>query len=163
MRLLRCILSRILHKNYIRKGENMRMMGLDVGDATIGVAASDELGMMAHGITTIRRTKIEKDLDSLKNIINEKNIKRIVVGLPKNMNNTIGPRGQISIDFAELLKETFPEQEIEMWDERLTTVAATRVLLEADMSRKKRKTVIDKVAAVFILQNYLDMQSSKKV
>ncbi len=141
----------------------MRMMGLDVGDATIGVAASDELGMMAHGITTIRRTKIEKDLDSLKNIINEKNIKRIVVGLPKNMNNTIGPRGQISIDFAELLKETFPEQEIEMWDERLTTVAATRVLLEADMSRKKRKTVIDKVAAVFILQNYLDMQSSKKV
>lgn len=138
-------------------------MGLDVGDATIGVAASDELGMMAHGITTIRRTKIENDLDSLKNIINEKNIKRIVVGLPKNMNNTIGPRGQISIDFAELLKERFPELEIEMWDERLTTVAATRVLLEADMSRKKRKTVIDKVAAVFILQNYLDMQSSKKL
>lgn len=141
----------------------MRMMGLDVGDATIGVAASDELGMMAHGITTIRRTKIENDLDSLKNIINEKNIKRIVVGLPKNMNNTIGPRGQISIDFAELLKDKFPELEIEMWDERLTTVAATRVLLEADMSRKKRKTVIDKVAAVFILQNYLDMQSSKKL
>lgn len=139
------------------------MMGLDVGDATIGVAASDELGMMAHGITTIRRTKIENDLDSLKNIINEKNIKRIVVGLPKNMNNTIGPRGQISIDFAELLKEKFPELEIVMWDERLTTVSATRVLLEADMSRKKRKTVIDKVAAVFILQNYLDMQSSKKL
>ncbi|MGB7606446.1 MAG: Holliday junction resolvase RuvX [Lutisporaceae bacterium] len=141
----------------------MRMMGLDVGDATIGVAASDELGMMAHGITTIRRTKLDNDLDSLKNIINEKNIKRIVVGLPKNMNNTIGPRGQISIDFAELLKEKFPELEIEMWDERLTTVAATRVLIEADMSRKKRKTVIDKVAAVFILQNYLDMQSSKKL
>lgn len=141
----------------------MRTMGLDVGDATIGVAASDELGMMAHGITTIRRTKIEKDLDSLKNIINDKNIKRIVVGLPKNMNNTIGPRGQISIDFAELLKEKFPELVIEMWDERLTTVAATRVLLEADMSRKKRKTVVDKLAAVLILQNYLDMQSSKKL
>jgi putative Holliday junction resolvase len=141
----------------------MRTMGLDVGDATIGVAASDELGMMAHGITTIRRTKIENDLDSLKNIINEKNISRIVVGLPKNMNNTIGPRGQISIDFAELLKERFPGIEVALWDERLTTSAAERVLLEADMSRKKRKTVIDKLAAVLILQNYLDMERSKKL
>jgi putative holliday junction resolvase len=139
----------------------MRMMGLDVGDATIGVAASDELGMMAHGITTIRRTKLEKDLDSLKNIINEKNIKTIVVGLPKNMNNTIGPRAQISIDFAELLKEKFGE--VVMWDERLTTAMARNALLEADMSRKKRKTVIDKMAAVLILQNYLDMQSSKRL
>jgi putative Holliday junction resolvase len=152
-----------LHKNYIEKGDNMRTMGLDVGDATIGVAASDELGMMAHGITTIRRTKIENDLDSLKNIINEKNISRIVVGLPKNMNNTIGPRGQISIDFAELLKERFPGIEVALWDERLTTSAAERVLLEADMSRKKRKTVIDKLAAVLILQNYLDMERSKKL
>jgi putative holliday junction resolvase len=141
----------------------MRMMGLDVGDATIGVAASDELGMMAHGITTIRRTKLEKDLDSLKNIINEKNIKTIVVGLPKNMNNTIGPRAQISIDFAELLKEKFAEVEVVMWDERLTTAMARNALLEADMSRKKRKTVIDKMAAVLILQNYLDMQSSKRL
>jgi putative holliday junction resolvase len=141
----------------------MRMMGLDVGDATIGVAASDELGMMAHGITTIRRTKLEKDLDSLKNIINEKNIKTIVVGLPKNMNNTIGPRAQISIDFAELLKEKFGEVEVVMWDERLTTAMARNALLEADMSRKKRKTVIDKMAAVLILQNYLDMQSSKRL
>lgn len=141
----------------------MRTMGLDVGDATIGVAASDELGMMAHGITTIRRTKLENDLDSLKKIIIEKNIKRIVVGLPKNMNNTIGPRGQISIDFAELLKERFPDAEVVMWDERLTTSAAERVLLEADISRKKRKTVIDKLAAVLILQNFLDMESSKRV
>lgn len=141
----------------------MRTIGLDVGDATIGVAASDELGMMAHGVTTIRRTKLDKDLDSLKNIINEKNIKRIVVGLPKNMNNTIGPRGQISIDFAELLKERFPDIEVTMWDERLTTSAAERVLLEADMSRKKRKTVIDKLAAVLILQNFLDMERSKKL
>lgn len=141
----------------------MRMMGLDVGDATIGVAASDELGMIAHGITTIRRTKLEKDLDSLKNIINEKNIKRIVVGLPKNMNNTIGPRGQISIDFAELLKETFNDVEVVMWDERLTTSAAERALIEGDVSRKKRKVVIDKLAAVLILQNYMDMQSSMKI
>lgn len=141
----------------------MRMMGLDVGDATIGVAVSDELGMIAHGVTTIRRTKLEKDLDSLKNIINEKNIKRIVVGLPKNMNNTIGPRGQISMDFAELLRQTFPDAEVVMWDERLTTSAAERALIEADFSRKKRKTVIDKLAAVLILQNYMDMQSSKRL
>lgn len=141
----------------------MRMMGLDVGDATIGVAASDELGMIAHGITTIRRTKLENDLISLKNIINEKNIKRIVVGLPKNMNNTIGPRGQISMDFAELLKERFNDVEVVMWDERLTTSAAQRTLIEADVSRKKRKGVIDKLAAVLILQNYLDMQSNKSI
>jgi putative Holliday junction resolvase len=139
----------------------MRMMGLDVGDATIGVAASDELGMIAHGITTIRRTKLEKDLEGLKNIITEKNITKIVVGLPKNMNNTIGPRGQICIDFAELLKERFDGLEVVMWDERLTTSAAQRTLLEADVSRKKRKSVIDKLAAVLILQNYIDMQSNK--
>lgn len=141
----------------------MRMMGLDVGDATIGVAVSDELGMIAHGVTTIRRTSLEKDLEGLKNIILEKNISKIVVGLPKNMNNTIGPRGQISIDFAELLKQRFSEAEVVLWDERLTTSAAQRALLEADVSRKKRKTVIDKVAAVFILQNYMDMQSSKRL
>lgn len=141
----------------------MRMMGLDVGDATIGVAVSDELGMIANGITTIRRTKLESDLEGLKNIITEKNIKRIVVGLPKNMNNTIGPRGQISIDFAELLKERFSELEVVMWDERLTTSAAQRTLLEADVSRKKRKNVIDKLAAVLILQNYMDMQSNKRL
>ncbi len=141
----------------------MRMMGLDVGDATIGVAVSDELGMIANGITTIRRTKLESDLEGLKNIITEKNIKRIVVGLPKNMNNTIGPRGQISIDFAELLKERFSELEVVMWDERLTTSAAQRTLLEADVSRKKRKNVIDKLAAVLILQNYLDLQSNKRL
>lgn len=141
----------------------MRMMGLDVGDATIGVAASDELGMIAHGITTIRRTKLEKDLDSLKSIIIEKDIKIIVVGFPKNMNNTVGPRGQISIDFAELLREKFEGVEVVLWDERLTTAAARRTLLEADVSRKKRKVVIDKLAAILILQNYLDMQSNKKI
>jgi putative Holliday junction resolvase len=141
----------------------MRMMGLDVGDATIGVAASDELGMIAHGITTIRRTSLEKDLDGLKSIINEKDIKVIVVGFPKNMNNTVGPRGQISIDFAELLKERFEGIEVVLWDERLTTASARRTLIEADVRRNKRKGVIDKLAAILILQNYLDMQSNKKI
>lgn len=141
----------------------MRMMGLDIGDATIGVAASDELGMIAHGITTIRRTKLEKDLDSLKSIIIERNIKTIVVGFPKNMNNTVGPRGQISIDFAELLRERFEGVEVVLWDERLTTASARRTLIEADVRRNKRKAVIDKLAAILILQNYLDMQSNKKI
>lgn len=141
----------------------MRMMGLDVGDATIGVAASDELGMIAHGITTIRRTSLEKDLDGLKSIIIEKDIKTIVVGFPKNMNNTVGPRGQISIDFAELLKERFDGVEVVLWDERLTTASARRTLIEADVRRNKRKAVIDKLAAILILQNYLDMQSNKKI
>ena len=141
----------------------MRMMGLDVGDATIGVAASDELGMIAHGITTIRRTSLQKDLDSLKSIIIEKAIKVIVVGFPKNMNNTVGPRAQISIDFAELLREPFEGIEVVLWDERLTTASARRTLIEADVRRNKRKGVIDKLAAILILQNYLDMQSNKKI
>jgi putative Holliday junction resolvase len=134
----------------------MRIMGLDLGDATIGVAVSDELGMIAHGITTIRRKSINYDIDCLKNIICEKDIKRIIVGLPKNMNNTIGPRGEQTIEFVRILKENFPDIEVEMWDERLTTCAAERTLLEADVRRKDRKKVIDKLAAVLILQCYLD-------
>jgi len=131
-------------------------MGLDLGDATIGVAVSDELGIIANGITTIRRKSINYDIDSLKNIICEKDIKRIVVGLPKNMNNTIGPRGEKTLEFIKILEENFPGIEIEMWDERLTTCAAERTLIEADVRRKDRKKVIDKLAAVLILQGYLD-------
>ncbi len=134
----------------------MRIMGLDLGDATIGVAVSDELGMIAHGITTIRRKSLKYDIDSLKNIICEKNIERIVIGFPKNMNNTIGPRGEKTIEFSQILKENFPGLEIELWDERLTTCAAERTLIEADVRRKDRKKVIDKLAAVLILQGYLD-------
>lgn len=137
----------------------MRIMGLDVGDATIGVAVSDELGLIAHGITTIRRKSLKSDIDSLKNIIFEKDIKRIIVGLPKNMNNTVGPRGEKCLQFANVLKENFPGVEIVMWDERLTTSAAERTLLEADVSRKNRKKVIDKLAAVLILQGYLDAKN----
>lgn len=134
----------------------MRIMGLDLGDATIGVAVSDELGMIAHGMTTIRRKSLKYDIDSLKNIICEKAIKKIVIGLPKNMNNTIGPRGEKTIEFSEILKENFPELEIVFWDERLTTCAAERTLIEASVRRENRKKVIDKLAAVLILQGYLD-------
>lgn len=135
----------------------MRIMGLDVGDRTIGVAVSDELGWTAQGIETIRRAGMDNDLKRLGDLILSKNINKVVVGLPKNMNNTIGPRAEKTMEFADILKNYFKDIEIVLWDERLTTTAAHRTLLEADLSRKKRKKVVDKIAAIFILQNYLDM------
>lgn len=131
-------------------------MGLDVGDKTIGVALSDPLGWTAQGLETIRRIGIKKDLQRLEEIIKEYNVNKIVVGLPKNMNGTIGPQCQKVLEFNERLSKRFSKIEIIQWDERLTTVAAERSLIEADVSRKKRKEVIDKVAAVYILQGYLD-------
>lgn len=139
----------------------MRIMGLDVGDATIGVAVSDELKLIAQAINTIRRKNIKEDLKAIESIVDEKKISKIVIGFPKNMNNTIGERGKKTIEFSEIVKETFPDLEIELWDERLTTAAAEKTLLEANISRRNRKKVIDKIAAVFILQNYLDAQKNK--
>lgn len=136
----------------------VRLMGLDIGDRTIGVAVSDELNWMAHGICTIKRKSVGYDIDQLDRIIKEKKISKIIIGLPKNMNNTIGDSGKKSIEFGEKLKNRYPDMEIVFWDERLTTVAAERVLIEADVSRKNRKKVIDKVAATFILQSYIDAQ-----
>lgn len=132
-------------------------MGLDVGSKTVGVALSDELGWTAQGLTTIQinEEKNEFGIDKLGTIIKEQQVKEIVVGLPKNMNGSIGPRGEASQYYADLLKKTFGLPVV-LWDERLTTMAAERVLLEADVSRKKRKKVIDKMAAVMILQGYLD-------
>ena len=115
----------------------MRILGLDMGSKTIGVALSDPLGWTAQGITTIRRTKKEQDLEELHKICNEYGVETVVVGLPKNMNGTIGESGEKALEFAELLKEK-TGLEIEMWDERLTTVAAHRAMLEADLSRNKR-------------------------
>lgn len=133
----------------------MRSIGLDVGDKTIGVAVSDLLGFTAQGITTIRRKKLEMDLEELKKLINEYEVSTIVIGLPKNMNGTLGPRAEIVHEFAAQLQKNVTA-EIVFWDERLSTVAASKVLIEADVSRKKRKQVIDKMAAVIILQGYLD-------
>ncbi len=132
-----------------------RIMGLDVGDKTIGVAVSDLLGLTAQGIKTIQRIGRKKDLMEIEALINEYQIKKIVIGLPKNMNNTLGPQGEKVLDFGEKIKNKF-KLEVIYEDERLTTVAAERVLIEGDMRREKRKSVIDKVAAVFILQTYLD-------
>src|SRR5690554_6638672 len=112
-------------------------MGLDYGDKTIGVAVSDALGWTAQGIEVIRRRSKEHDIERLRELIQIYEITEIVVGLPKNMDGTIGSRGDICIQFSEKLKETF-EMPVHLWDERLTTVSAQRTLLEADVSRKKR-------------------------
>lgn len=138
-----------------------KAIGLDVGTKTIGIALSDAMGWTAQGLETLRINEQEGYLgiDRLIKIIEEHDVNVAVIGLPKNMNNTVGPRGEASIHFSELLKEACPHLEIVMWDERLSTVAAERSLLEADVSRKKRKAVIDKMAAVFILQGYLNSKS----
>jgi putative holliday junction resolvase len=135
----------------------MRIMGLDVGSKTVGIALSDELGWTAQGLATIKINEEENEFgfDEIGKIIKENNVEKIVVGLPKNMNGTIGPRGEASQFYANELKKRFGIPVI-LWDERLTTMAAERVLLEADVSRKKRKKVIDKMAASMILQGYLD-------
>jgi putative Holliday junction resolvase len=133
-------------------------MGLDFGDKTIGVAVSDELGWTAQGVEVIRRNSLKNDLERLAQLVNTYGVTDVVVGLPKNMNSTIGERGEKSLAFAERLKKHL-QLPVHMWDERLTTMAANRTLLEADVSRKKRKQVVDKLAAVFILQGYLDNRS----
>lgn len=133
-----------------------RILGLDVGDRTVGVAASDLLLMTAQGVETIRRETLEKDLARLGELMREYDAARLVVGLPRNMNGTEGDRCEIVRAFAEEIKKALPEADIVFWDERLSTVAAAKSLIQADVSRKKRKKVIDKMAAVFILQGYLD-------
>jgi putative holliday junction resolvase len=135
-------------------------MGLDVGTKTVGIAISDALGWTAQGIETV---KIDESaghfgMERIHELVKEYQVNGFVVGYPKNMNNTIGPRGEASENYAELLTETFGFP-VTLWDERLTTMAAERVLIDADVSRKKRKTVIDKMAAVMILQGYLDSKN----
>lgn len=138
----------------------MRIMGLDLGTKTIGVAISDELGWTAQGIETIHRSgNLKKDFSHLQRLITDYEVSKIILGLPKNMDGSIGERGQASEEFASQIKKRL-QIPVELWDERLTTVSAERMLISADVSREKRKHVIDKVAAVFILQNYLDSQSS---
>lgn len=135
----------------------MKKLGLDVGEKTIGVAISDALGMTAQGIKTIHWTEDDYSIarEALAPIIEEEMVTEAVVGYPKNMNGTIGPRALQSERFAKWLEKNF-NLTVHLWDERLTTMAAERVLLEADMSRQKRKKVVDKMAAVIILQGFLD-------
>jgi len=133
----------------------MRILGIDMGQKRIGLAISDKLGITAQGLTVIERGKPEADLCQLRQIILENKITKIVVGLPKNMNGSLGPQVNKVKDFIALLNHECP-LEIIYWDERLTTIEAQRILIEGNLSRKKRKKVIDKLAAVIILQSYLD-------
>lgn len=142
-------------------GGEMRILALDVGEKTIGVAASDLLLLTAQGIEVIRRTSLDRDLIRLGEIINQYEVETIVIGFPKNMNGTIGPKGELMQEFANNVIAAFPNMKVQLWDERLSTVGAQKALIAADVSRSKRKKVIDKMAAVFILQGYLDSLSCK--
>ncbi|MBS4023189.1 MAG: Holliday junction resolvase RuvX [Dethiobacter sp.] len=138
----------------------MRLMGLDVGDRTIGVAVSDSLGWTAQGVEVIRRSTWEKDLERLRQLVEEYGVIEIIVGYPKNMNNTIGPRAEAAALFARQLSAEL-NLPVKLWDERLTTMEAERTLISADISRAKRRKVIDKLAASLILQNYLQAHAPK--
>lgn len=133
----------------------MRIMGLDVGDRRIGIAISDPMGWIAQGHSVLHRTTMEKDLNHLQKLCVELEVEKLVVGFPRNMNGTVGPRARQTEEFARQLQDCV-NLPLEYWDERMTTQIAERVLIEADVSRRKRRQVIDKMAAISILQNYLD-------
>ena len=138
-----------------------RYLGLDIGDRTIGIASSDLLGLTAQGVETIRRKDMESDIKRLGELMEQYETKSLVSGYPRNMNGTEGERCEFVKGFMAEVQKTYPDTEVFFWDERLSTVAATRSLLEADVSRKKRRKVIDKMAAVFILQGFLDSPQAK--
>jgi putative Holliday junction resolvase len=140
----------------------MRIIGLDYGTKTVGVAVSDALQITAQGVETITRkeeNKLRKTLARIEELIDEYDVGEIVVGLPKNMNNSLGERAAACQEFADKL-ERRTGLPVVMWDERLTTVSAENVLIESGVRREDRKAVIDKIAAVFILQGYLDYKSN---
>ena len=142
----------------------MRILGLDYGDKTIGVAVSDPFGWTAQGVCVLRRRNeagLKANLSELAEIIEQYEVERIVLGYPKNMNNTEGPRCEKTRDFQKRLLKRFPKLPVTLWDERMSTMAAERTLLEANLSRQKRGQVIDKAAAVFILQGYLDGEAAR--
>lgn len=142
----------------------MRIMGLDFGSKTVGVAISDELLLTAQGKEIIRRkeeNKLRQTYARIEELILEYGVEEIVLGLPKNMNNTEGERVELTMEFKDKL-ERRTGLPVHMWDERLTTVAADKAMIEAGLRREERKEHVDKIAAVFILQGYLDMRSMKE-
>lgn len=142
----------------------MRILGLDYGSKTVGVALSDPLGLTAQGLEIIRRkeeNKLRRTLARIEELCREHQVETIVLGFPKNMNNTIGDRAQKSLDFKDMLQRR-TGLPVVMWDERLTTVEANRTLMEAGVRRENRKDYVDALAAVFILQGYLDSLSMKR-
>ena len=133
----------------------MRILGLDVGDVLIGVAVSDPSRTIAQGLASITRAVLEEDVNAVERLVNQYEVGEIVVGLPKMMDGEIGIQAQKVLNFVESLRAEV-KIPVALWDERLTTVAANKYLIEANMSRRKRKKVVDKVAAMLILQGYLD-------
>ena len=141
----------------------MRIMGLDFGSKTVGVAISDPLFVTAQGIEIIRRkeeNKLRQTLSRIEELIGEYEVSEIVLGLPKNMNDTLGERAKLTLEFREKL-ERRTGIPVHMWDERLTTMAADKAMMEAGIRRENRKDYVDKIAAVFILQGYLGLRATK--
>ena len=140
----------------------MRIMGLDYGSKTVGVAVSDELGIIAQGVEIVRRDsekKIRKTLIRIEELIAEYKIEKIVLGFPKNMNNTLGDRAEKSLEFKEML-ERRTGLEVIMWDERLSTVSAHKTMIESKVRREDRENYVDSIAAAIILQGYLDFAAN---
>jgi putative Holliday junction resolvase len=137
-----------------------RVLALDVGDRTIGVAASDPLGIAAHPIETLRRTRLADDIARVRALAAEREAVEVVVGLPRNMDGSLGPQAEKTQAFADALAEQI-DIPVTLWDERLSTVAAERALIASGLTRKRRKGVVDQVAAVYFLQGYLDHRSSR--
>lgn len=144
--------------------KRMRILGLDFGSKTVGVAVSDELLLTAQGVEIVRRqspSKLRQTLARIEEIIKEYQVEKIVLGYPKNMNNTEGDRCEKTKEFQAML-ERRTGLEVVLWDERLTTVAADRSMMESGIRREHRKEFVDEIAAIFILQGYLDYLSMHK-
>ncbi len=138
----------------------MNVLGLDLGKCRIGLAVSDGMRLTAQGLSTLERRGIDQDLGELKKLIKVHGVEEVVVGLPLNMDGSLGERAKDVVDFVERLKLDL-NLPVNVWDERLTTREAEAILLAADLSRKKRKRVVDKLAAQLILQSYLDSKGKK--
>lgn len=136
----------------------MRIMCLDVGEKRIGVALSDPMGVIAQGATTIEARPVQVAVERVLRLIDEEEVGEVVIGLPKNMDSSVGERGRAAMEFAEALRRV-TDVKVTLWDERLSTRQAERSLLEADVSRKKRKRVVDKMAAAIVLDSYLRWRS----
>ncbi len=138
----------------------MRILGLDYGNKRIGVAVCDELGMTAQGVATITRKNRRKDLEEIDRFVRTYNVEKIVIGYPIRLNGTEGIQCEKVSKFTSILESTFSLPVVK-WDETLSTKAAEEVLIQANISRKKRKNIVDKIAAAFILQGYLDARQSR--
>jgi len=138
----------------------MRLLGLDMGSKRIGVAVSDELGLFAQALTTIERESSAEDLDKIKTLVEERGIEKVVVGLPRRTDGRVGEEAERVLKFVERLQKKL-KVPVTTWDEWFSTQAATKTLLEADLPRAKRKKIVDKLAAVIILQGYLESKAGK--